>query len=229
MADPSRILIVEDDPAIRRFVRLSLEHAAFEVLEAQTGLEGVQKAAEMRPDIILLDLGLPDMDGKEVAKRIRDWSSVPILVLSVRGEEAEKVTALDAGADDYLTKPFGIKELLARIRVALRHAQGSDHLNPIVDAGTFQIDLVSRKVHRGGLQVHLTPLEYGVLAALGRARGKVVTHKQLLREVWGEAYLNEDHYLRIYMGQLRQKLEDNPARPTVLITEPGVGYRLSID
>jgi two-component system KDP operon response regulator KdpE len=222
------VLVIEDDTAIRRFLRTSLDPTEFSVSEAEFGKAGVRAAAEERPDVVLLDLGLPDIDGIEVVKALRAWSQVPVIVLSARGQEQDKVAALDAGADDYLTKPFSLAELLARIRVARRHARPLSG-EPVVETPAFQVDLAERRVTRHGAEVHLTPNEYGLLACLARYAGKVVTQRQLLAEVWGEAYVSETHYLRIYLGQLRHKLEDDPAQPQVLLTEPGVGYRLQTE
>jgi two-component system KDP operon response regulator KdpE len=228
MPDPVRCLIVEDEPPIRRFLRASLSAHGFHVIEVETGREGLTKAATEQPDLIILDLGLPDMDGLEVIRQLREWSSTPILILSARGQEGDKVAALDAGADDYLTKPFGVNELLARIRVALRHrsrpAAGDE---PVFESQTLRVDLARRQVFVNGVETHLTPIEYRLLAALVRYAGKVITHRQLLKEVWGPHSTDETHYLRVYMGHLRHKLEADPARPTLLLTEPGVGYRLA--
>jgi two-component system, OmpR family, KDP operon response regulator KdpE len=224
-----RILIVDDEVAIRRFLRASLDPALYELLEAEDGEHAIRTTATENPKIVLLDLGLPDLDGIEVAKRIREWSDVPIVVLSARGQEADKVAALDAGADDYLTKPFGINELMARIRVALRHRPKSEPEDPIFEAKGVRVDLATRRVFRNGDEVHLTPTEYKLLALLIRHAGRVVTHRQMLLEVWGPAYAQESHYLRVYMGQLRHKLEPNPAQPQLLTNEPGVGYRMRVD
>ena len=222
------LLLIEDEAPIRRFLRATLASHGYQLLEATTAREGLQLAAARRPDLVLLDLGLPDMDGLEVTTRLREWTETPIVVLSARGQERDKVAALDAGADDYLTKPFGVDELLARIRVALRHAaRGQDAAQAaVIEAGDVRIDLAERRVSVAGQEVHLTPIQYDLLAALARHAGKVVTHTQLLKEVWGPHYERETHYLRVYMGQLRQKLEADPARPRYLLTEPGVGYRL---
>lgn len=222
----SRLLVIDDEAPIRRFLRASLDPSEYEVFESADGQSGIHLAAMKTPDVILLDLGLPDMDGVEVARAIREWSGVPIIVLSARGHEQNKIDALDAGADDYLTKPFSVGELLARIRVALRHANKSTPPEPIVQALGIKIDLAARQVFRDGVEVHLTPNEYKLLTTLARYAGRVVTHRQLLLEVWGEAHVEEAHYLRVYMGQLRHKLEADPANPRALTTEPGVGYRL---
>jgi two-component system KDP operon response regulator KdpE len=219
------ILLVEDEPQMRRFLRVSLEGSGYRYLEAATGQEGLSLAAQHRPDAILLDLGLPDLDGLEVVARLREWSSTPVIVISARGQETDKVAALDAGADDYLTKPFGTRELLARIRVALRHA-GSEAEEPVFVLDRWRVDLAKRQVLVEGKEIHLTPLEYSLFTTLIRHAGKVVTHRQLLKEVWGGAAGAQPLYLRVYMTQLRHKLEEEPSRPKYLQTEPGVGYRL---
>jgi two-component system KDP operon response regulator KdpE len=222
------ILLIEDEPQMRRFLRTALTTHDYRLVEAETAKEGLAQATARNPDVILLDLGLPDRDGLEVTRELRGWSATPIIVLSARGREQDKVAALDVGADDYLTKPFGVEELLARIRVALRHAampaQGS--AAPLFEAGGLRVDLVARQVWRGEAEVHLTPTEYKLLTTLVRHAGKVLTHRQLLNDVWGASYANQSHYVRVYMAQLRQKIEADPARPRLLITEPGVGYRL---
>jgi len=221
------ILLIEDEPQMRRFLRAALGGHDYRLVEAATAKEGLAHAAGRNPDLILLDLGLPDMDGLDVAREIRSWSKAPIIVLSARGQEPDKVAALDLGADDYLTKPFGVEELLARIRVALRHASSVGELpGPIFEAGDLRVDLAERQVFRAGQRVHLTPTEYRLLAALVRHAGKLLTHRQLLQEVWGKNFIGRTHYLRIYMMQLRQKVESDPTRPQLLLTEPGVGYRL---
>jgi two-component system KDP operon response regulator KdpE len=231
MTDQAAVLIIEDEAPIRHFLRATLGGQGYRVVEAGSAEEGLRLAATERPAIVLLDLGLPDTDGIEVTRRLRGWTSMPIVVLSARGQERDKVAALDAGADDYLTKPFGVDELMARIRVALRHASRRDTASepPQIEAGEVQIDLALRRVSVAGQDVHLTPLQYQLLAVLARNAGRVVTHTQLLREVWGPNYARETQYLRVYMGQLRQKLEADPARPRRLLTEPGVGYRLVAD
>jgi two-component system KDP operon response regulator KdpE len=213
---------------MRRFLRAALGAQEYRLVEATTAREGLAQAASRSPDVVLLDLGLPDRDGLEVARELREWSGVPIIVLSARGQEQDKVAALDLGADDYLTKPFGVDELLARIRVALRHAAqpAGGPPEPWFAAGDLRVDLVRRQVRRGGQEVHLTPTEYKLLTLLIRHAGKVLTHRQLLKEVWGVNYADQSHYVRVYMAQLRQKLEEDPSRPRLLITEPGVGYRL---
>jgi len=222
------ILLIEDEPQMRRFLRTALDANDYRLVEAETAKEGLAHATSRNPDVILLDLGLPDRDGLDVARELREWSGTPIIVLSARGREQDKVAALDVGADDYLTKPFGVAELLARIRVALRHAAlppGSAP-EPIFEAGELRVDLADRRVWRQGQEVHLTPTEYKLLATLVRHAGKVLTHRQLLKEVWGANYVNQSHYVRVYLAQLRQKIEADPARPRLLVTEPGVGYRL---
>ena len=225
------ILVIEDELSIRRFLRATLANHAYRMAEASTGQDGLAQAAERRPALIILDLGLPDMDGLEVTRQLREWSTTPIIVLSARGQEGDKIAALDAGADDYLTKPFGVGELLARMRVALRHAArvGHESDDPIFTVGELRVDLTQRHVQIGNAEIHLTPIEYKLLTTLIQHAGKVLTHQQLLRQVWGPAYTDEAHYLRVYMGQLRHKLEANPTRPRYLLTEPGVGYRLAAE
>ncbi len=225
------IVIIEDDPQIRRFLRAGLQAHDFEIHEAETGKLGLIMAATRKPDLIVLDLGLPDMDGVEVIKKLREWTSRPVIILSARNMEADKVEALDAGADDYLTKPFGIDELLARIRVALRHASrpGPVDASNVFTQGNLRVDLTQRRVSRNGEEVHLTPIEYRLLTTLIKHAGKVLTHRQLLTEVWGPSYIENSHYLRIYMGCLRHKLEADPARPQLFLTEAGTGYRLTVD
>ena len=229
MSEPAIVInVIEDDPQIRRFLRTALEAHGFEIHEAESGRQGLTLAGTRKPDLIILDLGLPDIDGIEVVTRLREWTTRPILILSARDREADKVLALDAGADDYLTKPFGIDELLARIRVALRHSarvEGGESQQRLT-AGPLVVDLSRRRVERDGVEVHLTPIEYRLLALLVTHAGKVVTHRHLLREVWGPSHVEHTEYLRVYMGALRQKLERDPARPQLLITEAGVGYRL---
>ena len=220
------VVIIEDDMAIRRFLRSTLEAEGFVVHEGGTGREGLQLAATRKPELVILDLGLPDIDGTDVIRDLRSWSRMPVLVLSARDAEVEKVAALDAGADDYLVKPFGTAELLARVRVALRHVRRDGDGEAAFDIGDVHIDLAARRVSRNGADIHLTPIEYRLLALLVQHAGKVLTHRQLLREVWGPNAVEHSHYLRIYMAQLRQKLEADPARPRHLLTETGVGYRL---
>jgi two-component system KDP operon response regulator KdpE len=229
MPDPKAILLViEDEPALQKFLRVTLEAQDYKVIEATTGAEGLRRAATAPPDLIVLDLGLPDMDGVEVTRRLREWSAVPIIVVSARGKEQDKVVALDAGGDDYLTKPFGVGELLARVRVALRHAAAANQEtgDPVFEIGPLRVDLARRQVSVAGERVRLTPNEFKLLAVLVKHAGKVLTHRHLLKEVWGPGSDGETHYLRVYMNQLRQKLEADAARPRYLLTEPGVGYRL---
>ncbi len=223
------MLVIEDEAAILRFLRATLLAQGYRLVEATTGEEGLRHAATRQPDIVVLDLGLPDLDGLEVIRRLREWSAVPIIVLSARGQEGDKIAALDAGADDYVSKPFGVGELLARMRVALRHAARvpQDETDSTFTVGALHVDLARRRVAVGGSEVHLTPIEYRLLATLVRHAGKVLTHRQLLKEVWGPPYSEQTHYLRVYMGALRRKLETEPARPRYLLTEPGVGYRLA--
>ncbi|MGH2372776.1 MAG: response regulator [bacterium] len=219
----ARILVVDDEPQIRRALTRTLAANDFDVRTVGTGEEALA-ALRWRPDVILLDLMLPDLDGLEVARRIREQVATPILILSARGEEPQKVLALDQGADDYITKPFGTEELLARIRVALRHAAGQP-TDPVIEAGDLRVDLERRLVTRGGAEVHLTPTEYEVLKYLARHAGKVVTHRMLLQHVWGPEHIEETQYLHVLMSQLRRKIEPQPARPEYILTEPGVGYR----
>jgi len=225
------ILLIEDDPQIRRFLRASLITQGYEFIEAGTGREGLALAAARVPEVVLLDLGLPDMEGLEVIKQLRAWSGVPIIVLSARGQERDKVANLDAGADDYLTKPFGVGELLARIRVARRKSGPAEESQQetVYAVGKIKVDLERRLVWREQEEVHLTPIEYKLLAVLLKHRGKVVTHRQLLKEVWGPSYVEQNPYLRIFILNLRRKLEDDPTRPQHLLTEPGVGYRFRDD
>jgi len=233
-ADPGApaplVLVIEDDPPIRRFLRAALEANGYRYREAVTGEEGTALAATHVPDLVLLDLGLPGMSGFDVVRRLREWSEVPILVLSARGQESDKVQALDAGADDYLTKPFATGELLARMRVAFRHRARGESAEPArFERGDVSVDLALRRVTRAGSPVRLTPIEYRILAELVRHAGRVLTHEHLLREVWGPSHVRQHHYLRVYMAQLRRKLEADPARPRLLMTEPGVGYRLAAE
>lgn len=220
------IILVEDDRQIRRFVRTILETEGYQIFEAESGKQGLIEAATRKPDLLVLDLGLPDMDGMEVITRLREWTALPVIVLSARSDETGKINALDAGADDYLTKPFGSGELLARIRAALRRttltAQGS-----VYSLDGLSVDLAHRRITVDEREVHLTPIEYRLLSVLARHAGKVLTHRFLLKEVWGPSHVESAHYLRIYMGQLRHKLEKDPARPRFLLTETGVGYRLA--
>ena len=221
------VLVVEDEMPIRRFLKAALEAQGFKVLEALTGAQAIAMAASHNPDIILLDLGLPDIDGLEVIQRLREWSHTTIIVISARGKDTEKVAGLDAGADDYLAKPFSVEELSARMRVALRHlTQSRQKDEPVFQTGELRVDLARRLVWLGGAEVHLTPIEFKLLAVLVRHSGKVVTQGQLLKEVWGHGSEEQAHYLRNYIHHLRHKLEADPARPVYLSTEPGVGYRL---
>jgi len=223
------VLVVEDEPQMRKFVRIALESHDYRVVEAATGAEAIQHATSYTPDAVLLDLGLPDMDGLELTRRLREWSTVPILVISAREQEDVKVRALDGGADDYLTKPFGAAELMARLRVALRHAARSRDVaaSTVVKIGDdVEMDLVKRQVRVRGDEVHLTPIEYKLLVALVKHAGMVITHRHLLEQVWGPGHAHQTQYLRVYMTQLRHKLELDPARPKFLVTEPGIGYRL---
>lgn len=230
-AASATILVVEDELPIRRFLRPAIEAAGWRLVEADTAAAGVLEATQARPDVIVLDLGLPDADGIQVIRRVREWSTLPIIILSARGQEADKVAALDAGADDYVQKPFNVAELMARLRVALRHAVrlAQPAADDKITAGEIVIDLARRTVTRGGAEVHLTPLEYKLLITLARHAGLVMTHRQLLKEVWGPGHAEESHYLRIFVRQLRQKLEADPAQPRHLLTEVGVGYRLKAE
>jgi len=229
MPDPV-VVLIEDEPQIRRFLRATLTAQGYRLFEAATGADGLVEVATRQPDVVILDLGLPDLDGLEVIRRLRGWTRVPIIVLSARGQEVDKVRALDLGADDYVSKPFGAGELLARIRVALRHAAGAAREDDAVfETGDLRVHLLRRQVFVGGREVHLTPIEFKLLTTLVRHAGKVVTHRQLLQEVWGPAHTDQAHYVRVYMGHLRHKLEVDPARPRYLLTEPGVGYRLAAD
>ena len=225
----ARILVVDDEPQIRRFLRTSLDAHSYEVIEAESGQEAIRRASVEKPEVIVLDLGLPDIDGLEVIKRIREWSTVPIIVLTARNREPDKIEALDQGADDYLTKPFGMGELMARIRTALRHKVQTTGAQPVFKFGAVVVDLVKRIVTRDGQEVKLSPREYELLRVLVQHAGRVLTHQQILREVWGPAHVEDTQYLRVYIGQLRQKLEASPEQPHYLITEPGVGYRLKED
>ena len=228
---PTYILVVEDEPQMQKFLRMSLASEGYRVVEALKGQQGIDLARTHNPDLVLLDLGLPDMDGTDVTKALREWSAKPIIVISARGQEEDKIRALDAGADDYLTKPFATGELMARIRVALRrtaHA-GQERPEPMLAVGALKMDLDKRQVFKGGEEVHLTPNEYKLLTVLMKNAGRVLTHRQLLKEVWGPAYATQTQYLRVYMVQLRHKLERDSARPQYLVTEPGIGYRLKVE
>jgi len=221
----TRILVIDDEPQIRKFMRISLAANGYEVIEAETAAQGIEAARGQQPDLLILDLGLPDLDGQEVISAVRESSDVPILVLSVRAQELDKVEALDRGANDYIVKPFGVAELMARVRAVLRQraAKGNDD---VVEAGSVLIDLGRRVVTRGGEEVHLSKREWGLLAFLARHPDHVLTHKQILKEVWGPAHGEDTAYLRVYVNQLRQKLEADPAAPTLIVTDAGVGYRL---
>jgi len=234
MSSPVAV-IIEDEPQIRRFVRAALEAEGWQVYEADTVKKGLTEAGTRKPDLLVVDLGLPDGDGLELIRDVRGWSGVPIVVLSARSDEADKIAALDAGADDYLTKPFGVGELLARVRANLRRpraapgegtADASAEADPLFRFGNIEVDRQARLVRRGGAEVHLTPIEYRLLTVLIANVGRVLTHRQLLREVWGPSHAEQSHYLRIYMGHLRQKLETDPAQPRHFLTETAVGYRL---
>ncbi|MFL0692309.1 MAG: response regulator [Agrobacterium tumefaciens] len=223
----SRILVVDDEPQIQRFLKPSLTAAGYEVVEAGTGAEALKAVATQAPDLVILDLGLPDMDGKEVIASLRGWSDIPIVILSARDRESEKIAALDLGADDYVEKPFGIGELTARIRTALRHRGRRDAIPTVMEVDGLTIDPIKRIVARDGELVHLTPKEYDLLLLLSRHTGRVVTHRTLLTTVWGPAHGDDLHYLRVFIGQLRQKIEQDPTQPRIVRTEPGVGYRMA--
>src|SRR5437762_10426773 len=229
MPDPV-VVLIEDEPQIRRFLRATLTGQGYRLFEATTGADGLVEVGSRQPDVVIVDLGLPDVDGIDVIRRLREWTAVPIIVLSARGQERDKVTALDAGADDYVSKPFGAGELLARLRVALRHAAGVAREDAeAFKVGGLEVDMLRRQVLLDGVEVRLTPIEYRLLTTLVRHAGKVVTHQQLLREVWGPTHTEQSHYARVYMAHLRHKLEAEPARPRYLLTEPGVGYRLAAE
>lgn len=232
MAAPEpTILLIEDEPEIRRFLKTTLPQQGYRLVETATGQEGLAQASARNPDLVLLDLGLPDMDGLEIVRKLREWTAAPIIVLSARDQEQVKIAALDLGADDYVTKPFGVNELLARVRAALRHAArlNAESPEPVFTLGDLRVDLSRRQVFIGKHEIHLTPIEYKLLTTLVRYAGKVVTHRQLLKEVWGPLHVEEHQYLRVYMRQLRNKLESNPAHPRYLLTELGVGYRLKAE
>lgn len=222
------ILIIDDEAQIRRFLQISLEASGYKIQESSTGADGLVQAAMSQPDLIILDLGLPDLDGRDVLQRLREWTKVPIIVLSVRNSESTKIAALDAGADDYLTKPFGTGELLARIRVALRHASAHTQESTEFISGALAVDLLARTVKLHGEIVKLTSTEYALLKIFVQHAGRVLLHGQLLREIWGPGFVNETQYLRVYIAQLRRKLEDDPANPQLFLTEPGIGYRLVV-
>jgi len=224
---PTTILLIEDERQMRRFLRVALQSEKYGVLEAETAADGLSQTATRNPDVVLLDLGLPDMDGLEVIAKLREWSAVPVIVISAREQEGDKIKALDGGADDYLTKPFGAGELLARIRAALRHAapKSQDQGEAVFVAEELRIDFLKRQVYCGVREVHLTPIEYRLLTVLVRNVGRVMTHRQILKEVWGSAYVEQTHYLRVFMNQLRKKIEADSTRPRFLLNEPGIGYR----
>ena len=219
-------LVIDDEPQIRRLLRVTLEANGYTVIDAANGQDGIVQAAQGRPEIILHDLGLPDLDGLEVLKRIREWSRVPIIILSVRDREHDKIAALDAGADDFVTKPFGSGELLARLRTTLRRSQ-PQAVNAVFHLGKVEVDLAARMVRKDGTEIKLTPIEYALLRLLVVHAGKVITHRQLLTEVWGPNSGEQTHYLRVHIAHLRSKLEDDPARPKIILTEPAVGYRIA--
>jgi len=223
----TRVLVVDDEPQIRRALATNLRARGYDVDLAATGEDALRLAAERHPDVVILDIGLPGIDGIEVVRGLRGWSSVPIIMLSVREGEGDKVDALDAGADDYLTKPFGMNELLARLRAAVRRSTPAEE-QPVIETDDFRIDLAATRVTRDGAEVHLTPTEWGLVEQLVRNRGKLVTQRQLLQEVWGPQYSTEANYLRVYLAGLRRKLEPNPSQPRYFITEPGMGYRFEL-
>jgi len=218
-------LVIDDEKQIRRLLKVALSGHSYEVEEAALGQEGLDKVVIYKPDLIILDLGLPDLNGLDVIRELREWSKIPVIILSVKEQESDKITALDAGADDYVTKPFSMGELLARIRAALRHVAGTGN-EPFLQFGELVIDMARRRVTVGEKEIKLTPTEYELMKKLAVHAGKVLTHRQLLRDVWGPSYENDIHYLRVYVGQLRRKIEADPSRPKHLLTEPGVGYRL---
>jgi len=229
MSETARVLVVDDEPQILRFLRASLTASDFEVIEAQTGAEALKRAAADAPEIIVLDLGLPDMDGKDVIRALREWSEVPIIVLSARARETEKIEALDLGADDYINKPFGIGELLARLRAALRHRLRSQGESPVVKAGDIKIDIARHKVMRGEAEIRLTPKEFDLLRLLAQNVGKVVTHRQLLQAVWGPAHVEDTAYLRVFIGQVRRKIDVDTGASSLIENAAGIGYRLRDD
>lgn len=229
MSHKTKVLIIDDEQSVRRFLHTALDAQGYQIIEAHTGEQGILQAINTQPDVIILDLGLPDITGHQVTKRIREWSEVPIIILSVRDQDADKVEALDAGADDYVTKPFSSVELMARIRVALRHANPTIQENPIFQTGDLIVDLGARIVQLNDVELQLTPTEYDLLRVLVRYAGRVITHQQLLREVRGAGYQTETHLLRVHMSNLRHKLEDDPTNPRYILTESGVGYRLKTD
>ncbi len=228
---PATILLIEDEKQMRRFLRVTLESERYGVLEAETAADGLAQIATRNPAVVLLDLGLPDRDGLEVINDLREWSAVPVIVISAREQEGDKIRALDSGADDYLTKPFGSGELLARIRATLRRAMPKtpDQRDAVFVADELRIDFSKRQVSCGSREIHLTPIEYRLLTVLVRNAGRVMTHRQILKEVWGPAYVEQTHYLRVFMNQLRKKIEADSARPRFLLNEPGIGYRFKPD
>lgn len=227
MPSGTKVLLIEDELPIRRFLKASLGSEGYQLIEASTGAEGIKLATAQPPDLVILDLGLPDQDGQAVLRQLRQWMTVPIIVLSARDQERQKIEALDGGADDYVTKPFGMGELLARMRTALRHSNKVEPEPPVFVAGDLKVDFASRLVFRVDNQVHLTPLEYKLLITLIKNAGKVLTHRFLLREVWGPQDSQENHYLRVFVASLRRKLEEDPARPRFILTEQGIGYRFA--
>ena len=220
-----RVLVIDDEPQIRKLLKVSLGAHGYDVHESMSGMDSVVQSADIKPDLVILDLGLPDIDGKEVVRRLREWSDVPILILTARDQEKEKIDALDAGADDYITKPFSMGELLARMRVSVRRSAhvGED---PVIQCGDLSIDLAQRRVMVDAQEIKLTPTEYDIIKILAQNAGKVLTHRQLLKAVWGDTYSDDTHYIRVYIGQLRRKIEPNPTQPRYIVTESGVGYRL---
>lgn len=226
MSEQACLLVIDDEPQIRKFLRISLNSQGYRVLESASGREGLACAALEKPDLVILDLGLPDIDGQQVLRELREWSQVPVLVLSVRASETEKVTALDGGANDYVTKPFGIQEFLARVRALLRQVPGQNMALSLVISGPLCIDFAFRRVSLGGQEISLTRKEYAVLAELARHLGRVVTQQHLLKDIWGPSHCGDTHYLRVVVGHLRRKLGDDPAAPRFIVTEAGVGYRL---
>ncbi|WP_343710663.1 response regulator [Mycobacterium sp.] len=225
----TRVLVIDDEPHILRALKINLSVRGYEVITAATGAGALRAAAERRPDVVVLDLGLPDISGIDVLAGLRGWLNAPVIVLSARTDSSDKVGALDAGADDYVTKPFGMDEFLARLRAAVRRNSAASEIDqPVVETASFTIDLAARKVTKNGAEVHLTPTEWGMLEVLARNRGKLVGREELLRDVWGPAYTTETHYLRVYLAQLRRKLEDDPSHPRHLLTEAGMGYRFEV-
>ncbi|MBI3228316.1 MAG: response regulator [Mycolicibacterium cosmeticum] len=224
----TRVLVIDDEKQILRALRINLSVRGYEVFTAATGAEALRVAADHRPEVVILDLGLPDMSGIEVLEGLRGWLTAPVIVLSARTDSSDKVEALDAGADDYVTKPFGMDEFLARLRAAVRRAAKVEVDEPVIETDSFTVDLAAKKVIKDGTEVHLTPTEWGMLEMLVRNRGKLVGREELLKEVWGPAYAKETHYLRVYLAQLRRKLEANPSQPRHLLTEAGMGYRFQV-